>query len=176
MKSEDLHEGDEICSDAELLAGRREGDVHADGCPELKAHGIVAGAIESLYTQSVLEPAEEELDLPALTIGLRDDRRWRAPEIAPEGKATGVLEVVESDAAQIAWPVFRSVGPVETSDLVRAKRGTGIHWTRGPHVEANVRPDGDDEEGTVVGEVAQTAASSTTPVSRSKGLRAGRPR
>jgi len=57
VKRENLHEGRQICSNAELLAGRREGEVHADGCPELKAHGIVAGAVESLYAQSVLEPA-----------------------------------------------------------------------------------------------------------------------
>ena len=42
----------------------------------------------------MLEPAEEQLDLPALAIGFGDDRGRSGPQIAPEDKAAGVVGIV----------------------------------------------------------------------------------
>ncbi len=42
--------------------------INANGGPELGAHGIGTGAIEHLDAQMLFEPAEEQLDLPALLI------------------------------------------------------------------------------------------------------------
>lgn len=74
-------------------------EVNADRGPKLQAHGVVAGAVEGLDAQAVLEPPEEQLDLPTLTVGFGDDRGRSAPEIAPEDEATGVVGIVKGDAA-----------------------------------------------------------------------------
>ena len=44
-----------------------DGDEHVggDGAPDLCLHGVLAGAQESLDTQVLLDPFEEQLDLPA---------------------------------------------------------------------------------------------------------------
>ena len=71
VKRENLDEGRQICSDAQLFAGSCHSEVYADGGPELQAHRVLAGPIECLDTQAMFEPAEEQLDLP--TLGKRPD-------------------------------------------------------------------------------------------------------
>ena len=47
-------------------------DVSADRDPYLRLDGILAGSQKSLDTQMLLDPFEEQFDLPALLIKCRD--------------------------------------------------------------------------------------------------------
>jgi len=46
--------------------------VHGDGNPDLGLDGVEAGTVESLDSQVLLDPFEEEFDLPSTLVQLRD--------------------------------------------------------------------------------------------------------
>jgi hypothetical protein len=73
MKRQDLDKGRQICSDAELLAGDRHGEISAKRSPQLEPDGVGCRTIKYPDPQAVLEPAKEQFDLPAVTIQLGDD-------------------------------------------------------------------------------------------------------
>ena len=52
----------------------RDGDQHVGGYgdPDLRLHRVLAGAEEHLDAQMLLDPLEEQLDLPALAIQIGD--------------------------------------------------------------------------------------------------------
>ena len=47
-------------------------DIDADGDPDLSLHGVLGGAVEGFDAQVLFDPFEEQLDLPALLVDLRD--------------------------------------------------------------------------------------------------------
>ena len=51
--------------------------VNGDGAPDLGAHRVGAGAIKGFDTQMLLDPFEEQFDLPAATIQLGNGQRWQ---------------------------------------------------------------------------------------------------
>jgi len=91
MKRKDLDEGRQICSDAELLASDRHGEVNAKRSPQLEADGVGCSAVKDTDAQAVFEPAKEQFDLPAMPIKLGYDCGADFPLIGPEGQAAGVL-------------------------------------------------------------------------------------
>ena len=58
---------------SESLAQDGDEDVDGDGDPDLGLHGVGRSAIEGLDPQMLLDPFEEQLDLPATTVKLCDD-------------------------------------------------------------------------------------------------------
>ena len=118
MQRDDLDKGRQICSEPELLAGERHREIDADGGEQLQPHGVLAGAIKGLETQAVFEPAEEQLDLPALAMELRNHGRRAAPQVGPEGQAPAVLPIVEADATHVPRPVTGHIGAIEADGLV----------------------------------------------------------
>lgn len=85
MKRQDLEKGRQICSDAELLAGDRHGEVSAKRSPHLETDGVGCSAVKDTDTQAVFEPAKEQFDLPAVSIKLGYDGGADLPLIGPEG-------------------------------------------------------------------------------------------
>ena len=49
--------------------------IGSDGAPELNAHGVVARAQKMLNIQVLLDPFEEQFDLPAAFVEGADRRR-----------------------------------------------------------------------------------------------------
>jgi len=49
-------------------------DVNRDRDPDLGLHGILAGAVEGLDPQVLLDPLEEQLHLPAALVDLGDGK------------------------------------------------------------------------------------------------------
>ena len=61
-----------------------DGDEHVggDGAPDLCLHGVLAGAQESLDTQVLLDPFEEQLDLPATFVERGNRQGWQRRVVA----------------------------------------------------------------------------------------------
>jgi hypothetical protein len=51
-------------------------DVHRDGDPDLGLEGVLGGAVEGLDPQVLLDPFEEEFDLPPTFVQLGNDQSW----------------------------------------------------------------------------------------------------
>lgn len=112
MKRQDLDKGRQICSDAELLAGDRHGEVRAKRSLQLEPDGVGCSAVKDSDTQAVFEPAKERFDLPAVPIQFGDDGGAGLRLHVLECQAAGVLKVIEADAAQKSGPVFGGIGSV----------------------------------------------------------------
>ena len=91
--------------------------VGAHRNPDLRLHGVLAGAQESLDAQMLLDPFEEQLDLPALAVQLRD-------QLGLEGKVVGqkrdwlVRLVLDHHTAQVGRVVLAEMEHCQDTRLV----------------------------------------------------------
>ncbi len=100
--------------------------AHSD--PYLCLHGVLAVTEEALDSQMLLDPFEEQLHLPALTIECRD--QWRAERkiVGQKHHALAGLGLSHHDAAQYGWVVGLRVEPGEHTGLIAQDiRGYPIH-------------------------------------------------
>ena len=58
--------------------------INGDGAPDLGAHRVGAGAIKSFDPQMLLDPFEEQFDLPASAIELGDGQCWHGEVVGQE--------------------------------------------------------------------------------------------
>ena len=164
MKRQDLDEGRQICSDAELLASDRHGQVGAKRSPQLESDRVGCSAVKDTNTQAVFEPAKEQFDLPTPTIKLGDDGRADFPLIGPEGQAAGMLKVVEADATQPSGPMLGRIGAVESDGLVGAQVGGAVNRAGCDDVVTHVGTISDDKECAGLGDASQATEVDITAV------------
>lgn len=81
--------------------------IHRDSDPYLGLHGILRGAIEGLDPEMLLDPLEEELDLPAATVQLGNGRRRQTEVVGQKHHAPVVFFVEETYSTKF----FRVVLP-----------------------------------------------------------------
>jgi hypothetical protein len=60
----------------QLFLDDRNEDVDRDGNPDLGLHCILGCAVECFDAQVLFDPFEEQFDLPARPIQVRDGQRW----------------------------------------------------------------------------------------------------
>jgi hypothetical protein len=65
-QAEDLEDFSEAPIHLEFLLDDGHEHVNADGNPDLRLHRVDAVAIEGFYMQILLDPFEEQLDVPAI--------------------------------------------------------------------------------------------------------------
>lgn len=88
------------------------------GCPNLDAQRILAGADKALDLEVLFEGLEEEFDLPAFAIGLGKGRGAEFEVVGQEHALALVLCVPYDDAAQRMGALGFGMGPGEADDLV----------------------------------------------------------
>ena len=69
-EAENLKDFGETAIDVELLFDDRHEQVDADGNPDLRLHSILACSVESLDAQVLLDPLEEDLNVPSTLVQL----------------------------------------------------------------------------------------------------------
>jgi len=99
--AEDLQDCVEIAFDAQSLL--RDGNQHVDGDgdPDLRAHGVGASAVERLDAEVLLDPLEEDLDLPARAVQLGDGQGREVEVIGQKGVAPSRLGILVADPAEL---------------------------------------------------------------------------
>jgi hypothetical protein len=75
-------------------------DVDRDGNPHLRLHGVLGSSEERLDPQVLLDPPEEEFDLPPLLVEQGDALRGKREIVGQENQFLLVLDVEESDATE----------------------------------------------------------------------------
>src|SRR4030066_181854 len=73
-------------------------DVGRDGDPHLRLHSVLRGSEERLDPKMLLDPSEEELDLPALLVQQGDAFRGKGKIVGEEDQVLLVLDGEESNA------------------------------------------------------------------------------
>ena len=97
-----------------------DGDQHVGGdcTPDLRLHRVLAGAQETLDAQVLLDPLEEQFDLPATLVQGGDGQGWQAGVVGQEDQRLSRLGVLEPDSPQMLRVMLRRVEAVEHDALV----------------------------------------------------------
>ena len=77
-------------------------NVHGHRHPDLRLHGVLGRAVELLDAQVLLDPLEEQLDLPAGLVQFANGHRRRTEQVGQEHEGLLRVRVLEADAAQMA--------------------------------------------------------------------------
>ena len=104
--------------------------VSGDGAPDLRFDRVLAVADEAFDTQMLLDPLEEQLDLPAVFVqrGNRQCRQGRV--VGQEHQRFAGFRVFEADAPQLLGIVLRDVETIEHDALIADDAGTSIDLHR----------------------------------------------
>src|SRR3990170_3669145 len=80
-EAEDLQNVVQAPFDPQFLFDDGDEHVDADRDPDLRLHGVVGRAVESFDSQMLLDPFEEQLDLPTALVEPRVQSRLRLPRV-----------------------------------------------------------------------------------------------
>ena len=121
--------------------------INGDGAPDLGAHRVGAGAIKGFDAQMLLDPLEEEFDLPTGSIELGDGQGRHGEVVGQEDQRLARFWITIADTAQGDGIIVLGVKAGEHHGLVETQAGGFIH---GPGVTAGaaeVLLGAGDEEG-----------------------------
>lgn len=103
-------------------------NVSRHGAPDLRLDGVLAVAQELLDSQVLLDPFEEQFDLPAIFVQ-GCNRQWRQHKVVGQkDKSLASFRVFESYASQVFWVMLRGVKPVEQYRLIANKSRRSVDW------------------------------------------------
>ena len=101
--------------------------INGDGAPDLGAHGIGAGAIKGFDAEMLLDPFEEQFDLPASPIQVGNGQRRHGEVVGEEDEGFAGAEVVIADAAQRAGIIVLGCQAGHHHGLVETQAGGFVH-------------------------------------------------
>ena len=76
-------------------------DIHGDGNPDLSLHRIFGSTVEGLDSQMLLDPLEEEFDLPAALVEFCDRECRQSEVVGQKDKPSFLFGIVETDAPEL---------------------------------------------------------------------------
>ena len=123
-------------------------DVGGHGAPDLGLHCVLAGAQEALDVQVLLDPLEEQFDLPSAFVQRGDRLRWQCCIVGQEVKRRARLGVLEANASQMFRIGLGRVVTIEHHTLIADHAAVALSGARvhAPRVHAFLGAC--DEEGT----------------------------
>ena len=80
-------------------------DIHGDGNPDLSLHRIFGSTVEGLDSQMLLDPLEEEFDLPAALVKFCNGECRQSEVVGQKNNPSFLFGIVETDASEL----FRKV-------------------------------------------------------------------
>jgi len=122
--------------------------IDGDGRPDLSAHRVGRGAVKGFDAQMLLDPFEEEFDLPAAAIKLGDGQRRDGEVVGQEDQRGASFWIPIANPAQ--WVGIVSLGVKSGSHhrLIETQAGGFVHGPGVAACTAEVLPGTGDEEGT----------------------------
>ena len=109
--------------------------VNGDGTPNLGAHRVGRRAVKGLDAQMLLDPFEEQFDLPASAIELGDGQSWHGEVVGQEDQHLAGFGIAITDAPQRVGIIVLGLRAGHHDGLVEAQAGGFIH---GPGVTADI--------------------------------------
>ena len=101
--------------------------IDGDRNPDLGLDRVLRGAIECLDPQVLLDPFEEQLDLPAALVQLGDNNCGKREVVGQEDELFLCYCIEITDTPQFFGIVFQSVKPGGCNDLVCLHPGGPVH-------------------------------------------------
>ena len=95
----------------------------------------------------LLDPFEEQLDLPAAFVDFGNGERWQREIVGQEDQSAVEFFVVESDAPELLGVPLLGIEAVEHDDLIALQPCRLVHRLGIESIEVKVASGPDDEEG-----------------------------
>ena len=147
IHADDLQDSAHALLDAQGLIENGDHQVNADRDPNLRLDGVFGQTEEGLHAKVLLDPFEEEFDLPARLVDLRDDQRFDLEVVGDEDQELSGLRVQEAYPPQVVGKERLGLRSVEADRLVGPQAGRLVHGTRLADVVAHVGLRSRHEEG-----------------------------
>src|SRR5260370_219859 len=120
--------------------------VDGDGCPDLRLHGVLGESVERFDAQVLLDPFEEQLDLPAALVQLRNGECGQGKIVGEKNQLAIGLPVAVADAAQILGIAVKWIETHQADGLVAAQTGVFVDGLRGHAAKAKIFSCTNDEK------------------------------
>ena len=124
--------------------------INGDGGPDLGAHRVGRGAVKGFDTQMLLDPLEEEFDLPASPIELGNGQSWHGEVVGQEDEESAGEGIATADAAERDGIIVLGEPTGHHHGLVKTQAGDFVHGTGVTTGAAEVLSGAGDEESTAL--------------------------
>ena len=145
----------EIFLQMKLLFQHSHQYVDAEGGPNLGLHCVGRGAKEALDMQVLLDPFEEQFDLPATLVQLGDGQCRQAEVVGQIDKEAACLGVEEANTPQSVGVALSAVVTRQPDDLIGTQAGLLVDRQRMHTSEAHAALGTDDEKCALLFEYVQ---------------------
>lgn len=123
-------------------------EVDANGDPDLGLHRVLGGSVERLDSEVLLDPLEEQLDMPTTLIDMGDYNGWQTEMVGDKDKTFARCGIDETDATEFTGIVPLALGGLQSDALVATQSTGFIDGTGLAHVESHVALGSCNEEST----------------------------
>ncbi len=130
-------------------------DIDRDGDPDLCLHRIPGGSDECLGAEVLLDPLEEEFDLPAAAIQIGDAQSRQGELVGQEYQPLVGLRIDVRDATKRNRKPFVGIVATQDNHLTADQTGRSIHRMRIASLGFEVRLGARDEEAASLVQVIQ---------------------
>ena len=102
-------------------------NVNTDGYPYLGFDGVFTCPVERFDAQMLLDPFEEQFNLPTGSVKFCDDQGWKREVIGEKHQRLMALLVPVPDTAKNGWVPFGRVEPLQGDGLISSYAVGFIH-------------------------------------------------
>ena len=113
-----------------LLFDNSDQHVSGDGAPDLRLHRVLAVADETFDAQMLLDPLEEQFDLPAAFVERGDSQCGQGGIVGQEHQRLAGLRIFETDAPQLLGIILRDVVSIQDDALIADDACASVCRTR----------------------------------------------
>jgi hypothetical protein len=129
-----------------LLFNNGNQHVGGNGAPDLRLHRILAVADKAFDAQMLLDPLEEQFDLPAIFVQRGNRQGGQSRIVGEKDQGLASSRVFEADAPQLLGIRFGRVVTVQCDALIADDAGGSIGWHRVHPVRVHATLGAGDEE------------------------------
>jgi hypothetical protein len=153
--AENLQDCVETGVDVEALLDDGDQDIDGDGDPDLGLDGVLGGSEEALDAQVLLDPFEEQLDLPAAFVEPCNGQCRQGEVVGQEDEDLAGFGIAICDAAELFGVALGRTDAGWDDDMVAAQAGGLIDGVGIEPCELEVGASPDDEEGGGLGQTVE---------------------
>jgi hypothetical protein len=128
------------------LLNDRGKNIDCDGNPYLRFHGVLGSPEKRLDPKILLDPSEEQLDLPAELVKLSDRQSREREVVRQEDQIAAVIPVIEANPAEPLREAFLRIESGQGDDLVGSHIRSSIHRAGNKPITSEVRLGPDEEQ------------------------------
>ena len=122
-------------------------EINTYGDPNLGLHGVLGYAKKCLDAEVLLNPLEEQFDMPAAFVNGRDSQGGQGEVVAQENQPLSSCSIAIANAPELVGVLAFAFGDFQSDDLVATDAAGSVHGLGGTNVEPHVAFGAGYEEG-----------------------------